>query len=43
MLTLALSAYAISRDRKLRYFALGIEVLVMVVFAPFFLGYTGGM
>jgi len=43
MLTLALSAYAIGRVRKLRYVGLGVEVLVLVVFAPFFLGYTGGM
>ena len=43
MLTLALSAYAIGRVRKLRYVGLGVEVLVLVVFAPFFLGYIGGM
>ncbi len=43
MLTLALSAYAIGRVRKLRYVGLSIEFLVLVVFAPFYLGYTGGM
>jgi len=43
MLTLALSAYALSRVRKLRYVGLGIEVLLLFVFVPFLLGYTGGV
>jgi hypothetical protein len=43
MLTLALCAYALSRVSKLRYVTLGIEVLVLVAFVPFFLEYTGGV
>jgi hypothetical protein len=43
MVALALSAYALSRISKLRYVGLGIEALLLFVFVPFVLGYTGGV
>jgi hypothetical protein len=43
MLTLALCAFGLSRIQKLRFVCLGIEVLALIAFVPFFLGYTGGV
>jgi hypothetical protein len=43
MLGLTLSGYVLSRVRKLRYLGLGVEILLLVLFVPFFLGYPGGV